>query len=386
MNQLEKVAPQILAQGLMALRNMNSMPALVNSDYNMDLRNRGETVDIPIPSSVAVQDVVPGATSGTTKDITPDSVSVKLSEWKEAPFYLTDRDIAKAMNGIIPLQASEAVASLADYINAFLLGKYTKVYGVHKVTGGLFATDTSAASQARKILNIQKCPQQERRFVMDPDAEANALNLRAFQDMNFGVTAAQIAEGKMAPKLGFLWAMDQQVPIHTCEATSSGANITVKTAVVSSPTAVEGVAGHSQITLQAVDTGVVVGDILEIAGDAQTYAVVSAGGVSSNEQVVEVIPQLPKVPSAGTVVTPLASHTVNLAFHRDAFAFVSRPLADTTQGLGSIIETMTDPVSKITLRLEITREHKRTRFSYDILFGGECVRPQLATRVAALGH
>lgn len=384
MNNLEKVAPQILAQGLMALRNMNSMPALVNSDYDMDLRKKGETVDIPIPSSIQVQDVVPGSSSNNTGNIEPDTVPVKLTEWKEAPFYLSDRDMAKAMDGIIPLQASEAVASLADYINAHILGQYTKVYGVHKVTGGLFATDTSAAAQARKILNIQKAPQSERRFVMDPDAEANALGLRAFQDLNFGVTAAEIAEGKLARKMGFSWAMDQQVPIHHSHATTSGSNITAKSSTPNSATSIEGVIGNSQVILQAVDVGTSVGDIITFAGDKQTYAVVAASSVASNEQTVEIIPTLPAAVTAGTVVTVMPSHTVNLAFHRDAFAFVSRPLADSTQGLGNIIEVMTDPVSKITLRLEISREHKRTRFSYDILFGATCVRPQLATRVAAV--
>ena len=44
---------------------------------------------------------------------------------------------------------------------------------------------------------------------------------------------------------------------------------------------------------------------------------------------------------------------------------------------------MTDPVSGISLRLEVTRENKRTRFSYDCLYGGRVVRPELG--VAAIG-
>ena len=371
-NTLNTVAPKLLAQGLMALRGTNVMATLVNRDYDREFANKGLTVDVPIPSAVPTQDVAPGNTAPNPEDVAPTTAKVTLDKWKEAPFYLTDKDVQQSMNGIIPLQASEAVKSLIDDVNADILGKYKSVYGFVGAPGTTpFAANTNIASEARTKLNIQLCPPKDRRFILDPSAEGNALNLRAFNDVNFATTAQDVRDGKLARKLGFDWAMDQQVPTHTAGLSTAAVN------------------GGGQTGNQLIfDTGanaadggqaVTAGDIFTIAGDAQTYAVLSTTGAKAGT--LTITPAIKQAPNDNAVITFKATHTVNMAFHRDAFAFASRPLAD-TNGLGNIIQTATDPVTGLALRLEISREHKRTRFSYDLLWGSALVRNELATRVA----
>ena len=62
-NTLTAVIPRILAQGLLALRGATIMPRLVNTDYGQDAKQKGSTVDVPIPSAVAAQAVSPAATA-----------------------------------------------------------------------------------------------------------------------------------------------------------------------------------------------------------------------------------------------------------------------------------------------------------------------------------
>lgn len=375
-NDLSVLAPKLLAQGLMALRENAVMPRLVNRDYESEAAQKGDTVTIPIPSSIADRVVAPNVVPPASVDSVPTSALIPLDQWREAPFHLTDKEQLESLNNVIPMQASEAIKSLVNTANAFIMDKYKGVYGYTGVAGTTpFASNTSEATDARKTLNNQLAPLDNRRMVIDPDAEAEALNLRAFQDMSFSGSAQGIVEGKINRKLGFDWFMDQQVPTHTT-GVATGSPVTNGTPAIgatSIPTD-----GWTNDT-----TGILLeGDIITFAGDTQTYVVTADAdsGATTGPATVLIAPGLQLAPGDGAVITVKAAHVVNLAFHRDAFAFASRPLAQ-SQGLGNIIESATDPVSGLSLRLEISRQHKQIQFSYDMLYGAALVRRELATRM-----
>ena len=349
MNDLSKVVDKLLAQGLLALRGTCVMPRLVNSDYSNLAAQQGASIDVPIPSAIKAQAVTPGATSQDTGDISPVSATIKLDRWMEAPFYLTDKDLMEANRGVIPMQASEAVKAIANDVNATLLGLGRKFYGMVGTPGTTPFSTVVDATNARKVLNRQLAPVNDRRIVLDPDAEAAALGLSGFADVSKSGDARPIIDGTIGRKYGFDWAMDQQVPTFEASVMTEGA-LTVNGA---------NEAGAQVVSLAKATNaaGLKEGDILTIAGDAQTYVVTEA-------------------------VTVSGSHVMNLAFHRDAIAFATRPLMDSANGLGNLIQSAVDPVSGLSLRLEVSREHKRTRFSYDILYGADVVRRELGCRIA----
>lgn len=372
---LSVLVPKLLAQGLLALRENAVMPRLVNRDYESEAAQKGDTVTIPIPSAIADRNVAPGVVPPASVDSTPTQALIPLDQWREAPFHLTDKEQKESLANVIPMQASEAIKSLVNTANAFIMAKYKGVYGVFGVAGTTpLATNTSEATGSRKVLNQQLAPLDNRRMVFDPDAEANALDLRAFQDMSFSGSAQGIVEGKVNRKLGFDWFMDQQVPTHTSGTDTGAPTVSGAHAVgVAIILAATGVA-------EAIDY--LEGDIIQFAGDSQTYVVtadVTIGASTTGN--VPIAPVLQIALAGGELITaPIASHVVNLAFHRDAFAFASRPLAD-SQGLGNIIESATDPVSGLSLRLEVSRQHKQMQFSYDMLYGAALVRRELAVRM-----
>ena len=382
-NSLAAVTPKLLAQGLMALRNTNVMPALVNNSYSSEFAQNGTTVDVPIPSSVTAQDVTPANTPPSTADSSPALAQVTLNQWKEAPFYLTDKDMQQAYDGIIPMQASEAVKSIADAVNAYIFSMYKGVYGFAGTAGTTpLASNTVDATDSRKVLNKQLAPLNDRRFVLDPDAEANAINLQAFQNTQWAGSPSAIQEGQILRKLGFDWFMDQQVPFHTSTALTAGACTANGVNAIGAGTTDNGRTGTVSLAKATGTSPLVTGDIFTIAGDSQTYVVTADITLAVGNTTVAIAPALRKATAGAEAVTLKASHRVNLAFHRDAIAFASRPFADMTEGLGNMIQAASDPVSGVSLRLEVSREHKRTRFSYDMLYGATLIRPEFATRLA----
>jgi hypothetical protein len=371
-NDLSKVAPIMLAQGLMALRGMNVMPRLVNSDYQGAAQERNQIINVPIPSAIDAVAVVPGATPPATADVAPTSVPIQLDQWYEAPFYLTDNDLMQAMNGTIPMQASEAVKALANKVNAYIMGQYKGFYGLVGTPGTTpFASDVVVASQLRKTMNKQLCPPGDRRLVLDLDAEANALVLPLFQQVNTSGTAAAQVEGVIGRKMGMDWYSDQQVVTHTSTALTAGA-LTVNGVNAK---------GAKTVSLAKATNAapLVKGDVLTIAG--QTYVVTADVTLGVGNTNVSIYPGLIAATAGGEAVTLAASHVVNLAFHRDAIAFATRPLLEVSHP--AVISTsQVDPVSGLGLRLQITREYQRTRYAFDILYGAAVVRPELGCRLA----
>jgi hypothetical protein len=382
-NTLTAVTPKLLAQGLLALRQNCMAPQLVNRQYEAMAGMRGSSIDVPIPSAIAAQDVSPSNTPPSTADVTPTSVSIVMDQWKEAPFYMTDKDLMQAMNGVIPMQASEAIKSLAAAVNSYIYGFYKQVYGFAGAAGTTpFASSVVEYMDSRTVLNKQLAPLSDRRVLLDPAAEGNALKLGVFLQADQRGDQQGVIEGRIGRKLGADWYMDQLIPTHTSTVFTAGAVTVNGVNAIGAGSTDGGRTGTVSIAKATNSSPLVAGDILTIAGDTQTYTVITAVTLIVGNTTVTISPALQKATAGGEAVTLKASHVVNLSFHRDAFAFATRPLADNTEGLGNIIQSMVDPVSGLTLRLEISREHKRTRFSYDILYGAQLIRPELACRIA----
>lgn len=381
-NILTDVVPILVAQGLQTLRAACVMPRLVNTDYSNTPANVGDTVNVWIPSALTVSDVVPSAAPFQAGDSQPVKAPIPLNKWRHSGFYLTDKQQEEIVGGVQSKQSGEAVKALCEDVNAFLFGLYPPIYGFAGTPGTTpFAADVLGATTARAQLNKQRAPLRDRRLVLDVNAEGNALALPQFSSAYVVGTTDAIIEGTIGRRLGFDFAMDQQVPTHPSVALSAGAATVNGVNAVGAGTTNGGRTGTLSIAKVTNVGSFIAGDIITIAGFSQTYTVLAATALIIGNTSVTIAPALQQATAGGEAITLKAAHVVNLAFHRDAIAFVSRPL----QASSANIETMmsvADPISGIALRLEVVRQNKQMFFDFDVLYGAACVRPELAVRLA----
>ncbi len=369
------ITQTLVAMGLSALRERIVMPRLVNREYEKDIvgAKRGETVNVAVPSAITTRTVSPDVVPPAVTAVTPTNVAVTLTEWKEAPFAMDDKGLAQVLNGIIPMQASEAIKSLANTIDNFIWGKYKGFHGYAGVAATTpFQTDFSEYLDARKFANsaVHLMDMEPRTMLIDPDAESKVLGLRGVQDAGFAGTTEGIVNGQIGRKLGATWVMTQNVPTHTA---GTGTAYLVNNGNIT--------AGSTVITVDTGSGTILEGDIVTFASHSQTYAIVSSVGGSTVTSVTLNRGLVAAIVDGNTMLLK-PTHVVNLLMHRDAIAFAMAPLSETKLTDNETSATAIDEESGLSLRLELTRQHKQYQWSWDALYGASVVRPGFGIRVA----
>ncbi len=380
-NTLTTIIDKILARGLSTLREQAVMPRLVNVDFNNEASQKGTTVDVPLPVSQSVSDVTPSNTPIAAASKTPGLVQIPMAQWKKTNFHLTDKEMVEVDRNrhFLPMQSGEAVKALANNIDVAIhteLGN--RVYGyIGKAAVTTFST-VKTVTDARKTLNNQLAPMTERSFVIDPDSEGAALQLSAFSDLEKTGDRAVKIEGELGRKFGMDFFMSQNVQTHTSGSATAGDGLQVATEVA---------VGVSTILLKtSAGTSIFnLGDIFTFAGDSQTYVNKTLVTVTTASTTLSFDPALTTIASAGTIVTVKATHVMNLAFNRNACAYVTRPLQSSVGGDvlgGSVVRSLSDNMTGLVLRLEVSRQHKRTVWEFDVLYGTKTLRPEFGMRIA----
>lgn len=385
-NQLETLMPLIVARGLLHFRERAILPRLVNSSFSSDAARRGDAIDVPISSPVAVSDVTPGKTfTGNIPDTSISSVSITLDNWKRAAFYLTDDEMAKIESSadFIPMQMAEAIHALAGAVNQSIIDMHKLIAHGLGLPGEIpFQPMPSSladvkdwhgvtcAIQARRFMNKAAAPKTGRFAIIDYDMEANALGLPQFHDADKAGTTSVPMEGEIGRKFGIDWFSSDLLP-------NAGNDVgEVSIAKTNQEDATE-------ITVNARHGAINPGDSFVIKNDDnQIVHRVKSVVAASNTAHAKITLHKPIGQALNTShkVIFKSSHKVGLVLHRDAVALAMRPLsaAGLESGLNGQIMSVSDPQTGLSLRLEVTRQYKQTMWEFDVLWGVAMMRPELA--------
>jgi len=284
----------------------------------------GDTVYVPVAPTRSTSSFTPAATTSAGTDATATSTSVLITASKKVSWNITGEQERSLQNGEsdktwfsqLLKQGMRALRNDAEAAAwAATIAGASRAYGTAGTTP--FASDLSALTNARKILQDNGAPLVDLQFVGDTSAGLNLRNLGVYQNAYQAGSDSERRSGRFLPQLGFMIGESAQVSTHTAGTAASATTDNAGYAV-----------GATTITLASAGTGTILaGDVITFAGDTNKYLVVSGDAdVSNGGTITLAAPGLRVAMSAATkAITMVATFTGNVALERSAVVGIMRP-------------------------------------------------------------
>ena len=362
----------------------------LDNERNTAGRSLGEFINIKRPLTFEAEDHVRG-TGSSSQDVGSQDVQIQLARHKEVKFAVTDVELAYSSEMIINDHIRPAAYALADDIDKFLHGLGSQVGPKHIITGSTSDISASTITRPRAVLRKNECPDDDLHYLVDTGMEARLLELGIFHEaritgpganedalmrgslgMRFGVEVFGTQNADVtAPDLGNADIGDKALAVNL----AAGYPINVNTIAVDGGGSTEAFAA---------------GDSFSIAGDVTKYILTSAVTLSSGAGNLTFYPALQKAVANNAIITfdtrsstEQSAHLRNLMFHRNAFALGFAPLPMTGDGRGAQIDTVSDPVTGLSVRARMyyNGDTATNYVALDTLYGGTVLNAMMATRV-----
>lgn len=372
-NALSVYDPIFYAQeALIQLEKALGMAGRVHRGYDKTPQQKGATISIRHPGTFTAQDA-----PSTAQDLDIGQVQIRLSNWKEVKFALSDKELSATGEVIISEHIRPAAVALADTIDQSLCALYADVPWYHDVAATAGVADIISV---RRAMFDNKVPLRDPamlHWMLDGDMEADLLGQSAFtQWQGSGSVGAEAqVSGVLGQRFGFNFFANQNVQSHVAGTLSNPAPLLQG----SHPK------GATSVTLDAASlTGILKkGDTFIITGNDQRYAVTADATASGNAITLSVTPALVQTYADNAPVTvALDDHAASLAFHRNAFALAMAPLSELGNQLGARIATVSDPITGLTLRSRLFYDGNNSKVfvALDALWGVTTLDGNLAVR------
>lgn len=367
-----------------------------NKQYDDSYKNGGATVrgkfgptlKIRLPNEYTVRDGINMA----AQEHSETSVDLTVSTVKGVDMYFTSEDLTLSIEDFSSRFITPAMSILASNIEADALSMYKQVYNLYD--GDAAAFGFASMSNASTLLTKMLAPTPDRTIVMNPD-HSNKFRIDTkglYQDSE--AIKKQWREGMMGRTSGFDVYENTLLVPHATGTAAKTTSYTISGAVTTNGAAAATLTGAAT-TWKAGDVFTVVGCnrvhpetkadtgalqqfvVLADCTTAMTFAPaiytsgprqnVTSGGLPNGNAVVKV--------GAGASETL----TQSLAFHKDAFAFVTADL-EQPKGVDFAAREVFDGISLSMVR-DFSISDRTFPCRIDCLYGYKAIRPQLAARI-----
>jgi hypothetical protein len=358
------LTPSVIAkEALIALRANTVFARLVHRNYEQEFGAKvGDSVTIRKPNTFSANEFT---TDISTQAIAEGSTSVTLSKHLDVSAEVTAKELTLSLQDFSAQVVTPAMQAIAQKIDVLVASEFVNIAQYQDVTSTAVLSDLSALD---RILNVAKAPMFDRRLVLGPNTKDKYISLAGFSDASQAGSAEALRQASLGRVYGMDTYMNQNIQAHAVGTCTAG-NLS-------------GTAGDLFGSIAAGTSGGTwkAGTVFTIADDTTQYVVTKdATNTTTTLAKLEFYPAL-KVTASGKAVTIHAASTENsLAFHKNAFALVSRPLALPMGAKFAAIESFEGFGVRVVYDYDITK--KKDIMSFDILVGTKTLTPELAVRL-----
>ncbi len=317
----------------------------------------GDTVSVRCPVKLTASEF--NEQSGVSPtDWQKDTVDVKLDHLATVDMQIGALEAACDFDSVVNQFIKPAAAALAEKINAEGLALYKDI-PYTAGTAGTTPDGLDDIANASYALDNLKVPVGMRCAVWSPLAASKLKQVPAIVNAEKCGSSEALRTGSIGRVFGVENYMSQAVASHTTAVTAASLAAAASNA--------------TNITVSLTGGTLKKGDLLTFGN---TTVVCTGDSVASGQNAkVDIYPAL--TAASGTSATVIGSHTANLVFHPDAFAFITRPLQAPAG-----VESYVTRYNGISLRVVrgYDMKYKREILSMDVLYGFKTIYPELAVR------
>lgn len=367
------LTPSVIArEALATLYNQTVMLGLVYTDYSNEFAKVGDTITVRKPATFTARDFGADGNAIVIQNAVETGIPVVMNKHYDVSFEITSKELTLSIQDFSAQFIKPAMEAISQKVDQLLFTLVDDVYNTVG-TAGVTPSTVGTITAARMALNRKNVPFSDRYLLLDPTAENAMLQLEAFTNVQWSPksNADAINEAALGRKFGFDVLASNGVPVHSNGTIAHTGTFAINGAVTAAATT----AALDGTTVTGTWTK---GSLFTVAGDTQVYTLTADATAAANAITINFSPG-----SAGwadnAVVTRIANHTESVAFHKTAFAFVSRSLA-LPMGAASA-----EIVNYKGLGLRVVKDYNPTNkkdvISIDMLCGVKTIDPERAVRI-----
>jgi len=183
-NLANAIVKLVAVEALPSLMGHLVMGNLVNRDFEPQLAQAGDTVNVPIPPTMTANNIAEGG-SVVTQNPDVQTAQIVLNNHVEATFQIPDVTKVIAVPDLLRLYMQPAMVALAEKVESDLLGLYSQFTANTPIgTGGTALTEAVVDAAETTLFNAKVAQSASKFLVVDGTAYSQLRQITRFSEFS----------------------------------------------------------------------------------------------------------------------------------------------------------------------------------------------------------